>query len=159
MGLGKRVRLPTKVILPSDTSIADDESDYDAYVESLYSDESTLTLRPEDPPTRWNIRQLTSEQKDAVEAQGDPRKIAFMSIRCALLGVEHYQVEEPDGSVHDPAPPYTLNAGRLGTILQERWLHELNLPDEHILELFAAIRRFSNATVPLSQHSGPQSGE
>lgn len=150
MGLGRPVRLPTKVILAIDSSIQEG-SKYAEYEEGLYADESLLRLDPADPPVRWNIRQLTAEQKDAMEAQATPRERAKMAIRCSLIGIEGYRIEKPDGGLLDMSKPDTVSAGKLGAICTEKWVNALNLPVEQLTMLYMALQRFSEASLPLSK--------
>jgi len=159
--LGKIILQPTKVILSIDPSIRENtEAQYEAYRASGY-DESKLKIDPANPPTRFMIRQLTDEQRDAcaqMAGHGILRGLS-MRIRCGLVSMDGYQVRKPDGSVADVGKPETENAGVLGTIIKEKWLSDVSMPDEHKFALANEIREFSEASLPLSVPSELPSGD
>ena len=159
--LGKIVLQPTKVILPIDPAIRENtEAQYEAYRAAGY-DESVLKIDPLNPPTRFLLRQLTDEQRDGctmMSSQSIMRGVS-MRIRCGMVGMDNYKIRKADGTVVDAGKPDTENAGVMGTIITEKWLSDLSMPDAHKIALANEIREFSEATLPLSVPSGPPSGD
>lgn len=156
MGLGRRACKPTPVVLPIDSSIRNADG-YAAYVDSLYTDESTLDLDPADPPARFTLRQWTDEQRDAIEAQTDDRAKAKLGVRCALIGVSGYVVHR-DGAPIPLGSPDLKAEGRLGEIVPLSWMRDANLPHHQIEWLYLAARSLSEAALPLSRRAALASG-
>jgi len=154
--LGRRVRDAVKVILPSDPSVL---GGYAAYKESLF-DESKLQLDPKSEPTRWQIRQLSDDQKDAVSVvlATAGRKGKKAAIQCSLQALENFAIQYPDGrteTIHVPQMEHTP----IGTAIKDEWMVRMGFPTPIIDELFELIVFFSEVQLPLSMPSEPPSGE
>jgi len=153
--LGRKAIGSLRVILDIDPAIVG--GDYDRYRKSFF-DEKHLRLDPANPPTRFLIKQLTDPQKDAVQSQPHWRARAKMGGRCALLALENYALEKPDGVIEKNHALERKDHGRLGEIITEECFEALNFPAMILGGLYAAIDWISDVHLPLSKPSAPQSG-
>jgi hypothetical protein len=154
--LGKRVSAPVAVILEGDPALSP-EMKYADYKESLY-DPGKVILVPGEQPTRFHIRQLSDEHKDAIASSGNIRQQAKLAFRCSLQAVENYMVIDRNGVEVPISAPEFENAGKLGRIITEKWMSDANFPSEHLMKLYIVIDNFSEAQGPLSKSSAPHAG-
>lgn len=163
--LGRRVTGPRRVViaveLPAGGAVVDpavdvERSNLAEYRASLWDDRH-LAFRAGEKPTWFLIQPLTRRQKDACEGFA-PRAAAAWYLRCALLAIENYQVVSAAGEIIDAPQPERVPNGAFGLMATEKWVDELNLPEEHLLACWFMIRALSEAQLPLSKPSATPSG-
>jgi hypothetical protein len=157
MSLQGAVTKPRKVILSFDPALKG--GNYDDYRNSLF-DEKYLSFKEGETPTRFYLRQLSEEHRDAISAQSTGVARLRMAIRCALLSVENYSVRDADtGLVKDVLALETEDAGELGKVLTLDAFKSLKLIDDWRSALFILIMEVSNPSFPLLPPSSPGSGD
>lgn len=153
--LGRRVFNQTWVILENDSAIDEKKSDYKKYMESW--DESHLKFVAGDKPTRFLIRQLDSEQKDAIDGLKDRQRMNAI-IRCSLRGIENFMVYRADGSSYPISSPSLVDVGQFGQCVNEEWMKEFN-PIQSVFTYLAVVCwAFSEPSLPLSRPSAAVPG-
>lgn len=143
-------------IAVADSAVDVPKSDLKKYRESLY-DTSHLVLIPGERPTYFTVRPLTRRQKDAIDGMST-REACEWIWRCGMISFENYRIQATDGSEYDAPQPDVVTNGTFGSMASERWIDDVNPPQAHLLPIAAMIRRISEAELPLSKPSVPQSG-
>lgn len=141
----------------ADGAVDQDHTDFDAYKESLW-DMKHVKIADGETPTVFTIRPLTKAQKDAVDGIDGSRAKAQHYLKYGLVDVRGYRLEGPDGKTIDAPRPTHRSNGKLGMVVPDEWFDEVDLPAEHLMALFSMIAYISEAQVPLSKRSRPQSG-
>lgn len=163
--LGRRVSGPRKVVvaveLPGGGSVVDpavdvEHSNLAAYKADLW-DPKHLVFRDGERPTWFHVQPLTRRQKDACETFA-PRAAAAWYVRCALLEIDNYQVLNGDGVIAEAPQPERVANGAFGLMASDKYVDELNLPEEHLLAVWLMVRTLSEAQLPLSRHSNTPRG-
>lgn len=152
---GRRAFNQTKVILQADPAIDEERSDYTKYLENF--DESHLSFLPGDKPTRFMIRQMDTDQKDALDALEGRAKLSTR-IKMCLKGIENYNIFKPDGSSYPIANPEFNTRGLMGECIKDSWWKEFNPTEELIAALSTMCWFFSEAKAPLSNASAGGAG-
>lgn len=152
--LGRREFSQTAVILEGDSAIGPKAS-YREYLQTW--DEKHLDLIPGDAPTRFILRQLTEEQKRAIDPlEGRARRA--LAVRCFLVGLQGYEVLRPDGSRVRPELQFE-DAGGLGRIMTDASFKAIGLTDVQLIALYVTgTHHFSEAQLPFSRPSAPAAG-
>jgi len=144
-----------------DSLIADSAVDIEAshigkYWESMF-DPSHLSVDMAQA-TIWRIQPLTRRQKRHIPSNADVMERAEWYVRCGLLSVKNRPIMDGGREVQTPAPS-TTDLGQLGKVIDEKWLDEVNLPDDQIVALYRMIKHISEAPHPLSRSSSKESGD
>lgn len=131
--------------------------DIGGYWDSLFAADK-LSLKQSEQPSWFTIRPLTMAQKLAAP----PRAVLFLRagwlVRCGLVRIENYPLQQPDGGELQAPQPDPKTHGKLGDIATEEWLTECGLSEQDILALGAMIEHISEASHPLSRPSGAPRG-
>ncbi|MCP4549517.1 MAG: hypothetical protein GY835_23930 [bacterium] len=163
--LGRRVIAPRHVVLVqeldeggwwADPAVDLDRSDPAKYIESYY-DLKHLTAKGGEQWSTFKVRSLTRRQKDAIEGLS-VRQTATWVVRSGLLGHSEFNLMNADGEVLPVAQPERKQNGEFGEMVTEKWLDDVNLPSIVLLGLCRTILNLSEAQLPLSGRSEPQSG-
>ena len=143
-----------------DPAVDEEASDLKAYKES-YFDTSNLVFLEGEEPTYFTIRQLTRNQKDAIEVipESNPRQRSAFYIKCAVERIDGFKIEDEEGNEIDLPNPKRKPNGSLGVMAQDSWVSKLDLPEAYLHGLAWHIKTFSEASDPLSRPSEPQSGD
>ncbi|MHC4619700.1 MAG: hypothetical protein ACYTEQ_18295 [Planctomycetota bacterium] len=147
----------TAVIL--DPAIDPDKSDIKGYWDSMFQDESCLTYRPGEKPTRFRIRPMTPKQKDYAVGL-NIRLLSMWRIRCGVMDIENYVQVDDDG-----AQKVDTGSARMGKsevpgrpIAKRQWVEDLDLPEEYMMAIGKMIEHISEGKAPLSSNSAPPDG-
>ncbi len=164
MALGRRAAKPTKIViaLPGEDGLVDpaidiENSDIEEYWESLFNIEH-IKFNKGQKPTYFTIKPLTRRQKDAVDVLTGEKALASWYIRCSLIKLYNYHIMDGDGKVGDAPHPAIKKHGEVGEIATEGWLDKVNFSSDVKNVLCLAIMSMSEAKIPLSKPSDPESG-
>ena len=155
--LGRRALTPVRCVLAirlSDgTTFADPAvdlkaSDLEAYEESNFSDMSHITLRDGYEPTFITFRQLTTKQKDYSYGLSGRAQYNF-HCRCSITSLDNFMIYNQDGSTAPAPAPQLKNTPPFGAIATEKWISDLNLPNEVLAAFNYIITKISEAKDPL----------
>ena len=149
----------SRELLIKDDAVDADLSDLGAYQDS-YFDTKHLKFTEGEEPTYFTIQQLTRRQKDAVETipENMPRERSAFYIKCAVSRVDGFKICDEEGNIIDLPQPKRKSNGRLGAMAQDSWVDKMDLHTNLLIALAVHIKAFSEADVPLSKPSEPQSG-
>lgn len=146
MALGKRVSQPKSIVLNIDPSIDQEKSDYGKYLESSF-DESHLAFIENEEPTRFTIKQLTSNQKDFLSGLTNNRDKAKWSVRFALVGIQNYFIERDGSLIPFAGLDFSISdAGKLGKVIDDKCFESLDFNTDVLVALWVAIDTFSEAS-------------
>jgi len=148
--MGHRVLDGVRFIHPFDTAIDEDASDYNAYALSCYRDETKLCFHDGMKPTRFDIKQLTHQQK--LHRHNVPEGFARdeFTVRCGLTRVDGFEGGLPHMN--------HAKEGPLGLVITRSWMDEANLGEYVITGLSAGIFKISELSLPLPPPSVTPSG-
>lgn len=147
--LQKRAGASRWVILEIDSALDLEKSDYTAYMKSLF-DEKHLVFVENEKPTRFKIRQLTSNQQTALADNYNKRKIMLDAIRFALLDIDNYSKIDDEGNETFVEYIEKHKEDKLGVVTKMSWMNEQNFDQIVIVKLYDLVNFFSNAAPFLS---------
>lgn len=135
------------------------DTDVEAYIEGLYSDDSLLVMHEGEVPTYFHIKGLTDKQlKGSSALVSNPALLARWYIQCAVTGFENYEIVKDDGSIYIPPQP-KQKPGTAGIYMTPNsWLEKMRFLPDDLAALMSMIDRISRAAVPLPRPSALESG-
>jgi len=143
--LGRRALQPINFICKDDSAI---ESGYEEYQNHLY-DYSKLVFKENIKPTIFKLRQLTDQQKDYILSEENLKKRAELTCRMSMIGIENFLIIEGDNT-RNINPIEITEDPIMGKLVSKEWFHEeLGLSFQHVAQIYLAIDRISEASIPL----------
>ena len=144
--LGRRALQPINFVCKDDSAI---ESGYEEYEKNLY-DYTKLVFKAGQTPTIFKIRQLNDEQKDIIVSEDNPAKRARIACRLGLIDVQNFAVIGENNNYLPLKPICFENDPIFGQVVAKDWYsHELGLSFSHMVQIYLAIDKISEASVPL----------
>lgn len=154
MALGRKILDSVRVVLKSDPAI---EAGYDEYKKSGY-DFSKLKFCDGQRPTVFHIKQWSRRQKNSVSQLAPSVDAIDLAIRCCLISVDNYLIENANGTETVLGAPTFDRYGDLGDIITVEWMDKANFLIDHKTDLYRAIETVGELSHPLGRRSVNPSG-